>query len=90
MSKPKQEEKENLSRKKRLEGVVVSNKMTNAVVVNVSRKIAHPKYGKIISKTKKYYARTEGEILVGDAVVIEESRPLSKLIRWKVVEVKKS
>jgi small subunit ribosomal protein S17 len=81
-------EETKVTRKKRLEGTVVSNKMTKAVVVSVTRKMAHPKYGKIISSVKKYYARVEEPVNVGDVVVIEESRPLSKLIRWVVVERK--
>jgi small subunit ribosomal protein S17 len=76
------------SRKKRLEGVVVSNKMTKAVVVTVLRKFPHPKYGKIITSAKKFYARANNNVNVGDKVVIEETRPLSKLIRWTVVEGK--
>ena len=74
--------------KRRVEGIVVSNKMTNAVVVRVERKVTHPKYGKIIKKAKKFYARTDEKINEGTTVVIEESRPLSKLIRWVVVEKK--
>jgi small subunit ribosomal protein S17 len=81
----KKKEKNN---KKRLEGIVTSNKMTNAVVVTVSRQMPHPKYGKIISKRKKYYAKTENNLNIGDKVVIEESMPISKLIRWVVVERK--
>jgi small subunit ribosomal protein S17 len=76
------------SNKKRLEGVVVSNKMTGAIVVKVNRQAAHPKYGKIIRSSKRFYAKTENKYEVGDSVVIEESRPLSKLIRWIVIEKK--
>jgi small subunit ribosomal protein S17 len=85
----KKEKQEKNSNKKRIEGVIVSNKMTNAVVVSVTSKFPHPKYGKIMSRIKKFYARTEETLNVGDKVVIEESRPLSKLIRWKVIEVVK-
>lgn len=74
--------------KKVLEGVVVSNKMTNAIVVSVSTKMPHPKYGKIVSKRKKYYATTTESYNIGDAVVIEETNPVSKTIRWKVIERK--
>jgi small subunit ribosomal protein S17 len=74
--------------KKTFEGIVVSNKMTNAVVVKVSHKTAHPKYKKIINHSKRFYARAEQELNVGDVVVIEETRPLSKLIRWRVIEKK--
>jgi small subunit ribosomal protein S17 len=77
-----------INRKKTLEGVVVSNKMTNAVTVKVSRRIPHPKYQKIITHTKKYHARTDKAFNIGDNVVIEESRPLSKTIRWIVIETK--
>jgi small subunit ribosomal protein S17 len=77
-----------VSKKKTLEGTVVSNKMTNAVVVSVSRRMPHPKYDKIITKLKKYYARNEQDLQVGDVVVIEETRPLSKLIRWQVIAKK--
>jgi len=78
------------SNKRRLEGIVVSNKMTNAVVVKVTRKTPHRKYRKIVTKAKKFYARTNEKLTVGEEVVIEESRPLSKLIRWVVVNQKKN
>lgn len=84
----KTEEIQVVGNKKRLEGTVVSNKMTNAIVVSVSRRIPHPKYGKIITRIKKYYARTLETVDVGETVVIEQSRPISKLIRWQVVERK--
>jgi small subunit ribosomal protein S17 len=87
-SKTEKIEETKVGNKKRLEGVVVSTKMTDTVVVNVTRKIPHPKYGKIISSIKKFYARVENPVNVGDIVVIEETRPLSKLIRWRVIEKK--
>lgn len=74
--------------KKRFEGTVVSNKMAKAVVVKVSSRTPHPKYGKIVSRSKRFYARTNEELNIGDTVVIEETRPLSKLIRWQVIEKK--
>jgi len=76
------------SRKER-EGVVVSNKMQKTVTVRVERTIRHPQFEKVISRTKKYYAHAENaqEIPVGKKVRIEETRPLSKLKRWRVVEV---
>lgn len=82
------EEKTQNNTKKRFEGTVVSNKMEKAVVVKVITRSPHPKYGKIISRSKKFYARTEAEVHIGDTVVIEETRPLSKLIRWRVIEKK--
>lgn len=78
------------SRKKRLEGIVTSNKMTNAVTVKVSRRVPHPKYHKIMTQNKKYHAHTMEEFKVGDIVIIEESKPISKTIKWIVIENKKS
>ncbi len=73
--------------KKRLTGVVVSDKMDKTVVVRVTRKYEHPKYKKHIEKSKKYHAHDEhNECKVGDLVVIEETRPLSKTKNWRVVE----
>jgi len=74
-------------RKQRV-GEVVSNKMTKTIVVRVERSFPHPQYRKIITSYKKFYAHDEkAEAKVGDTVRIEESRPLSKLKRWKLVEV---
>ena len=72
--------------KQRLKGKVIRNKMNKTVIVQVERRAAHPKYKKIIVKRKKYYAHTEEELEVGSQVTIEESRPLSKLKRWIIVE----
>jgi small subunit ribosomal protein S17 len=68
-------------------GIVVSNKMQKTVVVKVERTMRHPKYGKVVSLAKKYYADCKDEKLlqVGDEVEIIETRPLSKLKRWRVV-----
>ncbi len=72
--------------RKQKQGVVVSNKMEKTVVVSVSRTIKHPVYGKIVERKKKYYAHHEGEPLqVGQTVTIMETRPISKLKRWRVV-----
>ena len=69
-------------------GEVVSNKMTKTIVVRVERRFPHPKFKKIITSYKKFYAHDEkAEAKVGDTVRIEESRPLSKLKRWRLVEV---
>lgn len=66
-------------------GTVVSNKMDKTVVVSVSRTLPHPRYEKVISRHKKYYAHYEGEKpALGSLVKIEETRPLSKLKRWRV------
>ncbi len=72
---------------KQLTGTVISNKMNNTVVVQVSRNWKHPLYKKVVSRTKNYPAHVENIALeVGDAVVIEETRPLSKTKHFKVVE----
>jgi len=69
-------------------GEVVSNKMTKTIVVRVERRFPHPQFKKIITSYKKFYAHDEkAEAKVGDTVRIEESRPLSKLKRWRLIEV---
>jgi small subunit ribosomal protein S17 len=74
-------------RKQRI-GEVVSNRMTKTIVVRVERRFPHPQFKKIVTTYKKFYAHDEkAEAKVGDTVRIEESRPLSKLKRWKLVEV---
>ncbi len=68
------------------QGVVVSNKMEKTVTVKVERTVRHPTYGKVITRYKKYYAHDESnQLQVGDVVSIIESRPLSKLKRWRVI-----
>lgn len=80
------EEKARNSRKVR-EGVVVSNKMQKTVVVRVSRKTHHPHFEKVILESTKYYAHVDGsQPQVGQVVRIMETRPLSKMKRWRVVE----
>lgn len=69
-------------------GVVVSDKMDKTVVVKVERLVQHPKYGKVIRRFTKFYAHDEkNECKVGDKVLIIETRPLSKLKRWRVVRI---
>ncbi len=69
-------------------GQVVSTKMKKTIAVEVSRRVPHPSYKKIISRRKKFYAHDEQETAhVGDVVRIIESRPLSRLKRWELVEV---
>jgi small subunit ribosomal protein S17 len=69
-------------------GVVVSNKMMKTVVVAVENLVMHPMYQKYIKRTNKFLAHNERpDINVGDRVVIEETRPLSKRKRWNVKEV---
>lgn len=80
--------KELTQNRKIREGIVVSNKMQKTVTVKVERTIAHPKYGKAVSMAKKYYAHCENpEIKEGQQVRIVETRPMSKLKRWRVLEI---
>ena len=73
---------------KELVGEVVSDKMNKTIVVRVSRRVRHPKYHKIITKHKKFYAHDEkDEAGIGDRVRIVESQPLSKLKRWTLAEI---
>lgn len=75
--------------KQRLQGVVVSDKMNKTVTVLVNRYVKHPKYGKFMNISKKYKAHDEkGAFKVGDNVVIEACRPISKDKAFKVVEKK--
>jgi small subunit ribosomal protein S17 len=74
--------------RKELIGEVVSDKMDKTIVVEVSRRVRHPRYQKVMTKFKKMYAHDEQQQAgVGDRVRIVESRPLSKLKRWKLVEI---
>ena len=81
------EEQAERNRRKTRVGTVVSDKMNKTVVVAVERRYAHPLYGKQVTRTKKYHAHDEkDEYRIGDVVRIMETRPLSKLKRWRVVE----
>ncbi len=74
-------------RKERM-GVVVSDAMNKTVVVQAERRITHPLYGKIMRRSKKYYAHDEkNEAKQGDRVVIAETRPLSRTKRWRLVKI---
>jgi len=74
------------SRRKVRVGVVVSDKPHKTVIVKVERRITHPVYGKSVARSQKYYAHDEkNEYKVGDTVRITETRPLSKLKRWRVI-----
>ena len=76
--------------KRSLQGVVVSDKQNKTLVVRVERRFAHPVFGKVIRRSKKYHAHDENnEFKVGDVVWIEEHRPISKLKRWAVVRGEK-
>ncbi len=73
--------------KRILTGTVVSDKGDKTIVVLVERKVKHPLYGKIIRRSKKYHAHDEAnEFKAGEIVRIEETKPISKLKTWKVIE----
>ncbi len=75
-------------RRKEVIGMVVSNRMQKTIVVQVVRQTSHAFYGRVISKAKKFYAHDEkNEAHIGDFVRLEETRPLSKLKRWRLKEV---
>ena len=74
-------------RKERI-GEVISNKMAKTIVVRVERRYSHPRYKKVVTGYKKFYAHDEkNEAKPGDRVRIEETKPLSKTKRWRLVEV---
>jgi small subunit ribosomal protein S17 len=74
-------------RKERV-GEVISNRMAKTIVVRVERRFPHPRFKKVVTGYKKLYAHDEkGEAKVGDQVRLEETRPLSKIKRWRLVEI---
>jgi small subunit ribosomal protein S17 len=69
-------------------GIVISNKMQKTIVVKIENRYSHPIYSKTLVKTKKYLAHDElKECNIGDQVLVEECRPLSKRKRWKLVKI---
>lgn len=72
-------------KRKQLQGVVISNKMQKTVVVRISVRMRHPKLQKVVVRHKTVYAHTERDLPVGEEVCLVETRPLSKLKRWRVV-----
>ena len=79
---------ETVSNPRTVVGKVLSNKMQKTVVVVIERIVKHPKYGKILKRRTKLHAHDENEVCnIGDTVRIRESRPLSKLKNWVLVEV---
>ena len=70
------------------EGIVVSDKMASTLVVAVNERVSHPRYGKTVQRTKKLYVHDDkNEAKVGDRVRVHETRPLSKLKRWRLTEI---
>ena len=77
-----------MNTRKQLSGKIFSNKMDKTVVVEVVKRFSHPIYKKYVNRTKKYYAHDpQNSCQIGDVVLIEESKPLSKLKRWRVKEI---
>ena len=69
-------------------GLVTSNKMDKSIVISVERRLRHPMYGKFLKHNKKFMAHDEtNQCNIGDKVRIMETRPLSKLKRWRLVEI---
>ncbi len=76
------------NRRKVREGIVVSNSMDKTTVVAVTERVRHPRYSKTVQRTRKMYAHDEeNQTNPGDRVRIAETRPLSKLKRWRLVEI---
>ena len=85
---PAAEDDARANRRKVREGIVVSDAMSATVVVAVVERVRHPKYGKTVQRTKKLYVHdAEDSAKVGDRVRVQETRPLSKLKRWRLTEV---
>jgi small subunit ribosomal protein S17 len=79
---------ENRKLRKEKAGIVVSNKMDKSIIVEVERKVKHPKYGKFVKKSSRFVAHDEeNECSEGDKVRIAETRPLSKNKCWRLVEI---
>jgi small subunit ribosomal protein S17 len=73
--------------KRTLQGTVVSDKQNKTIVVKVERRFTHPLFQKTVRRTKNYHAHDENEkFKVGDMVTIEETAPISRLKRWRVVD----
>ena len=88
MAEPESAETTRPNRRKVREGIVASTKMDKTVVVAVVDRVRHRRYGKTLQRTRRLYAHDEAnDVREGDRVRIQETRPLSRLKRWRVVEV---
>ncbi len=77
-----------VNRRKERVGEVLPSKMTKTIVVRVQRRFQHPRYRKVVTRFKKFYAHDErNEARPGDQVLIQETRPLSRLKRWRLVRI---
>ena len=84
-------EEKTIRQRKNRTGVVISNKMDKTVVVQIDSKVMHPVYKKYVRKRVKYKAHdSNNKALIGDTVLIEECRPLSRQKRWRIKEIIKS
>ncbi len=79
-----------MNNRRRVEGVVTSDKMQKTVVVKTTRTFRHPLYGKVVDSNRKLVAHNEMDAKVGDEVRLVESRPISKTKRWVVEAILKS
>jgi small subunit ribosomal protein S17 len=87
-STPTTEDTSRPNRRKVREGLVTSNAMDKTAVVSVTDRVRHRRYGKTVQRNTKYYVHDEtNDLNVGDRVRIQETRPLSKSKRWRVLEV---
>jgi small subunit ribosomal protein S17 len=83
-----EQDKKDRAERKTARGIVMSSKMDKTLVVQVNRKVRHPIYEKFVSKKTKLYAHDDqGEAKVGDVVEIVQTRPLSKLKRWRLLRI---
>jgi len=83
-----QEEAPQRARRKTIEGVVIGDKMDKTVIVRTERRLRHPVYERVVRRRSKVYAHDENGIAkVGNRVRLVETKPLSRLKRWRVVEV---
>lgn len=81
-----QQNKNERGNRKTKKGIVISNKMEKTVVVKIERRMRDPRYGKVITRKKKVYAHNEiRPFEIGEEVTVVETRPISKLKRWRVV-----
>src|ERR1051325_8153639 len=85
---PAAAQEQSRTHRKERTGEVISDKMNKTIVVRVERRFRHPKFKKVVTQYKKFYAHDEkNEAKVGDRVLIQETRPLSKTKSWQLVEV---
>ncbi len=83
-----EDQKEQVHVRKERVGEVVSDSMSKTIVVKIDRRVAHKKYKKIVTRSKKFHVHDEkNEAKVGDVVKIRETRPLSRLKRWRLIEI---